>query len=76
MPCISYTELAMLPWEPCSTFSQHISCALKKWSGHLSQISQDGLKHSEVILSCKQLIPNSNVFTWKGKTAARDFTCA
>lgn len=69
MPCISYTQLAILPWELCSTFSQHIPCALTKWSGHLSQFSQDGLKHSEAILSCEPLIPSSKCLYLKGENS-------
>lgn len=65
MPCISYTQLVILPWELCSTLSEHIPCALTKWSGHLSQFSQDGLKHNEVILSYRQLIPNSKCLCLK-----------
>jgi len=52
-------QLAILPWELCSPLAECIPCALTEWSGHSSPFSQDGLKHNEVILSCKQLIPNS-----------------
>lgn len=41
------------------------SCSLTKCSGHLSPFSQDGLEHSEVILSCRQLIPNSQCLCLK-----------
>lgn len=72
MPCISYTQLSVLPWKLCSTLSEHIPCALRKWSGHLSQFSPDGLKHNEVILSCKQLIPNSkSLFLKRGAQLPR-----
>lgn len=51
------------------------SCSLTKCSGHLSPFSQDGLEHSEVILSCRQLIPNSQCLCLKEQNRCMDVLC-